>query len=141
MSTDPPGSASDDDGRDEEVAAYQVGYCRPPLHTRFPKGRSGNSKGRPRGGKNRKTIIQEVAYREVATKVGGKPICNIDLVIDAIRRAAAKGDPIAMRLVEKYAGQDGLAEGASPRAVMFLPEKLTDDEWMEKYGHLGSEET
>jgi hypothetical protein len=28
---------------------YQVGYGRPPQHTRFPKGQSGNPKGRPKG--------------------------------------------------------------------------------------------
>jgi hypothetical protein len=30
-------------------AEYQVGYGRPPQHTRFPKGQSGNPKGRPKG--------------------------------------------------------------------------------------------
>jgi hypothetical protein len=34
---------SDDDNSDEN---YQVGYGRPPKHTRFQKGKSGNPKGR-----------------------------------------------------------------------------------------------
>ena len=32
--------------------AYEVGYGKPPRHTRFPKGRSGNPKGRPPRSKN-----------------------------------------------------------------------------------------
>jgi Family of unknown function (DUF5681) len=28
---------------------YQVGYGKPPVHSRFRKGQSGNPRGRPRG--------------------------------------------------------------------------------------------
>ena len=33
---------------------YEVGYGKPPPHTRFVKGQLGNSRGRPRGAKNMK---------------------------------------------------------------------------------------
>ena len=36
---------------------YEVGYGKPPLHTRFQKGKSGNPKGRPRGKKNMSTLL------------------------------------------------------------------------------------
>ena len=36
---------------------YVVGYGKPPLHTRFQKGRSGNPNGRPRGKKNMSTLL------------------------------------------------------------------------------------
>ena len=57
-------------------AAYAVGYGKPPAHSRFAPGRSGNSKGRPKGARNRaaapghqenrlQSIILDEAYREL----------------------------------------------------------------------------
>jgi hypothetical protein len=39
---------------------YQVGYGRPPQHTRFKRGQSGNPRGRRPGQPNMKTAIQRV---------------------------------------------------------------------------------
>src|ERR1700732_5340008 len=38
---------------------YEVGYRKPPGHTRFTKGRSGNPRGRSPGAKNLKTLLSE----------------------------------------------------------------------------------
>jgi len=43
----------------------EVGYCKPPVHTRFQKGQSGNPSGRPAGRKNILELIAEEAYRMV----------------------------------------------------------------------------
>lgn len=54
---------SNDDGRKKN---------KPPLHTRFPKGRSGNPKGRPRGSRNTSEILREEADRLVKLTQKGK---------------------------------------------------------------------
>jgi hypothetical protein len=51
---------------------YEVGYGKPPRHTRFKKGQSGNPKGRPRGRRNTATIMQEILERPVKVKEDGR---------------------------------------------------------------------
>jgi Family of unknown function (DUF5681) len=49
---------------------YDVGYPKPPRHTRFTKGRSGNPRGRPPGAKNlnETVIVSENGGRRKVTK-------------------------------------------------------------------------
>ncbi len=51
---------------------YEVGYGKPPRHTRFKPGRSGNPKGRSKGSRNLKTDLAEELEEKIAIKEGGK---------------------------------------------------------------------
>lgn len=53
--------------------AYGVGYGRPPKHTRFQPGQSGNPKGRPKGTINLKTDLMEELSERISVSEGGKP--------------------------------------------------------------------
>lgn len=41
--------SNDSNGSDDDSKKYTVGYKKPPLHSRFRKGKSGNPSGRPKG--------------------------------------------------------------------------------------------
>jgi hypothetical protein len=43
----------------------QVGYGKPPKHSQFKKGQSGNSRGRPKGRKNYHTRFHDIMNETV----------------------------------------------------------------------------
>jgi precorrin-4 methylase len=71
-----------------------VGYGRPPCHTRFVKGQSGNPRGRPPGAKNLSTLLSEALNETViVTENGG-------------RRKVTKRQAIITQLVNRSATAD-----------------------------------
>jgi uncharacterized protein DUF5681 len=52
--------------------AEKVGPGKPPRHTRFKPGQSGNPNGRPKGSKNFATILQQQLTKMVTITVDGK---------------------------------------------------------------------
>jgi hypothetical protein len=82
---------------------YEVGYGKPPVHTRFRKGQSGNPSGRPKrkATERAKEIALQEAYRLVPVREGDK-IVKMPAV-QAVHRSqialAAKGNGPAQRAV------------------------------------------
>ena len=50
--------------------AAVVGYKHPPANKRFPKGSSGNRRGRPKGTPNEADILQRLLNKDVRVRVG-----------------------------------------------------------------------
>lgn len=71
-----------------------VGYCRPPEHSRFKPGQSGNPSGKPKGTRDMATIAQEALDEIVTVDIAGKSrkLTKRELVIRALVNKAAKGD-------------------------------------------------
>jgi hypothetical protein len=74
---------------------YAIRYGKPPAHTRFAKGQSGNPGGRPHGMplERAKALALEEAYRTVTVKEGGQAILRRQVAL------AAKGNGPARRAV------------------------------------------
>ena len=78
---------------------YPVGYKRPPRHSQFKPGQSGNPKGRPRKQKSLATCLKEELYRVVKVTVNGKQrqMPLIEALVNKLVHLAVAGDARARR--------------------------------------------
>ena len=86
------------DNRDSD---YQMGYGKPPQHTRFKKGESGNPSGRPKGSKNLTTLLEkELKQRVVVTENGRRrSITKQEAMVKHLVNKAVSGDRPLMQLL------------------------------------------
>jgi hypothetical protein len=89
---------NDDDKPD---ASYEVGYGRPPKHTQFKPGQSGNAKGRPRKSKELHKLIQAELDTTIPVNEAGreKRITKREAIIKQLVNRAIKGDAKASQFV------------------------------------------
>jgi len=84
---------------------YEVGYGKPPKHSQFQNGKSGNPRGRPKAEQQQfKTvdrIVQDVLLQEVQGQVGGKrqKMLGLEAVVAIQMAKALAGDTRAAKLV------------------------------------------
>jgi len=86
-------------------AACEVGYGKPPRHTQFRKGQSGNPGGRPRRlpVKRANALLLAEAYRSVAIKEDGRmvPVTALQAILRSQIELAINGNYQAQRDVLK----------------------------------------
>jgi Family of unknown function (DUF5681) len=94
-------SSARTDHSDGEVTAGPVGYGRPPRHSQFAKGRSGNPKGRPKGSKNFGLVLEDELNTKISINENGKrkSITKREAVAKQIVNKAASGDTKAIPIV------------------------------------------
>jgi hypothetical protein len=114
----------------EDRKDYEVGFGRPPKHTRFKKGRSGNPKGKPKGAKNLKTDLLEELAESMKIRESGKPrrvSKQRALIKSLVARGLNGNDRAAAKILDLYlrvagldddAGNAGLPLSEDERAVM-----------------------
>lgn len=98
MRSKTPKSAHPGRSRQISDADYEVGYGRPPQHSRFKPGESGNPKGRASQSRNMKTILAKVPDEPVKMKVGGqlKRVSTMEATVRVVVTRVFKGDPKAV---------------------------------------------
>ena len=111
---------------------YEIGYGKPPEETRFRKGQSGNSKGRPKGTRNFKTDLREALAKPVTVREAGRAdtISSQRAALLQLRNKALTGDVRALdqllALAERYDLEDSADETEQTLSV-------TDQQILERF--------
>jgi Family of unknown function (DUF5681) len=103
--------AARDDGAQAETSET-VGYCRPPIHTRFKPGQSGNPSGRAKGSKNLKTLFRKILNEEVSLREGSavRNVTKGEAILRGLVVGALKGDSRSIGTLFRLAEQTGQLE-------------------------------
>jgi hypothetical protein len=75
-----------------------VGYGRPPKHSRFKPGRSGNPGGRPKSARGLRTLLREEMRERVSVTENGKTkkLSKLQIIVKRLFEKAGKGDARAI---------------------------------------------
>jgi Family of unknown function (DUF5681) len=115
----------------------KVGYGKPPLHSRFVKGRSGNPKGRPKRARSVNTELLEVLFERVTIREGDRTrkVTKLRALIESVFAKPFKGDSrAAVNLLSLIVRQLGPDRVLNPEPVnldsgpAWEPKELTPEE-------------
>ncbi len=109
---------------------YTVGYGKPPMKRRFKPDQSGNRRGRPRGSKNRRTIVREIMNEmHIFTEDGRRRRrSTLELMLLALRNRAAEGNVRAFRAYKKLLAKYEPQDTHSNLGYLVVPATLTPEE-------------
>jgi hypothetical protein len=104
----------------------KVGYKRPPRHTRFRRGESGNPGGRQPGVRNFATDVKAALKAPVALSEKGKTrrVSTQEAVLLRLKEKALKGDPRALEQIIRLAQ---IFNGDSPDDALGGQDMLAED--------------
>jgi len=108
--------------KDKLSGAYEVGYGKPPAHSRFERGKSGNPSGRPKGTLNFATTLLTTLRETVVINENGrrKEITKLEAAVKQLVNKAASGDLRALTQLigVMVSAEQRAAEETGPKEVL-----------------------
>lgn len=109
----------------------KIGYKRPPRHTRFQAGQSGNPRGRQKGVSNLATDVKRTLKVPVRLNEQGKPrkVSTQEAILLRLREKALKGDSRSLdRLVAlaQTFNNDATSESPGGKAIALEDQAILD---------------
>jgi len=132
----------------KEPPDYEVGYGKPPKEHQFPKGQSGNKKGRPKKKEEKEKAFSaaelalKIMREDVTVQINGEEVTmtKLEALIQQQLNKALKGDSGASREIRHLMKDLGISlptqvvDDKQVGGVLVIGETLTQEEWEEKYG-------
>ena len=101
---------------------YEVGYGKPPRHSQFKKGRSGNPNGRPKGSLNLATLLERILHEKVVINENGqrREITKGEAALKQLVNKSAAGDLAAIKFMVTWIryGEEGTAEAVTQTSAI-----------------------
>jgi Family of unknown function (DUF5681) len=113
---------------------YEVGYKRPPRHTQFKPGESGNPNGRPKQKKSLPALLKEILFRRVSINENGKrrKVPYIEALVIKVAHMSVNGDPRARRdLLELIRRHPGAVKHLEP--IRMIDDSMSPEEAAKAY--------
>jgi hypothetical protein len=112
-------SDADDDVDRETKTPARIGYCSPPVHSRFKPGQSGNPSGRARGSQNFKTLFNKILNEEISLREGSdvKKLSKAEAIVRGVVIGALKGDARNTAILFRLAEQVGQFQDDNTRDI------------------------
>jgi hypothetical protein len=84
--------------KDDDLG-YEIGFGRPPDHSKFRAGVSGNPRGRPKNKRNLATVLERTLQEKIVVNENGvrKTLTKLEAAIKQLVNKAASGDLGALR--------------------------------------------
>jgi Family of unknown function (DUF5681) len=115
---------------------YDVGRGKPPKHTRFKPGQSGNPRGRPKGSRNTATILQEKLDAKVEVREGGKikRMSKREIgILKAVNKFAETGNIATMLAFARTLGESAEAKASAVAASSSQPDLNLNDAMLKEF--------
>src|SRR5712692_6408966 len=131
MSSNDPGDQGSGKPLPGNEKANAIGYKRPPIGTRFLKGKSGNPKGRPKGRLNVANVIKDILNEAVSVRSGDKSrsMASIEAMVRVQVNNACQGDTRAltafMDVLEMTGRTNEMTDEERQKRALHMPRPFT----------------
>ena len=112
---------------------YEVGYKKPPAHTRWQPGQSGNPRGRPKRERDFDKLIDQELGQTLRINENGQSrvLTKREIIIKGLVNDAMKGDARARRMIMPILMNQQTAETFEPDPE----DRAAFEHLMAQYGH------
>lgn len=114
---------------------YAVGYGKPPRHSRFQPGRSGNPRGKPKGCVNLRALLEKELQQPTVVTEGGRQqrLNKAELLIKTTLNRAIKGDGAALKLLLQLGADTILGGKETALEPQDTPDAAADQAILARY--------